>query len=99
VKDDVEVKSGIVFNNVKAKRTRAQVACTPWHIEDAYDKLVEILDSEWIKEILLETKSRRERSGEEWELHHYLLYLDGSGCIEVVAGSWKVLKEEQGSWV
>lgn len=98
VKNDVEIKSGIVFNNVKAKKTRSQIACTSWHIQNAYDTLVEIIDSKWIEEILSETKERRERSGESWELHHYLLYLDGSGCIEVIAASWKVLDEEPGSW-
>lgn len=98
LRDDIGFKSGIAFNNVKAKKTRAQIACTPWHIKDAYDVLVEIEDSDWVKELLLETKERRERSGEAWELHHYLLYLDGSGCIEVIAASWKVLDEERGSW-
>jgi hypothetical protein len=55
-------------------------------------------DSEWIREILSETAERRERSGEVWELHHYLIYLDGTGCIEVMATSWQVLDETRGSW-
>ncbi|WP_375397100.1 hypothetical protein [uncultured Sphingomonas sp.] len=92
------VKSGLIFNKVKAKRTRAEGACTKWHIEGAYDTLVEIEESEWINEILAETLISREKSGEVWELHHYLIYIDGSGCIEVVAASWKVLDEERGSW-
>lgn len=98
VRDGIELKSGIVFNNVKAKRTRSEGACTNWHIDNAYDVLVEIDDSDWIDEILEETKESRERGAEVWKLHHYLVYLDGTGCIEVMAASWQVLDETRGSW-
>jgi hypothetical protein len=98
VRDDIEMKSGISFRNVKAKRTRSEIACTSWHIEGAYDTLVEVNDSEWVQEILAETHERRERSGEIWDLHHYLIYLDGTGCSEIVAASWQIIDEVEGSW-
>ena len=97
-RDDIELKSGIVFYNVKATKTRSEGACTGWHIKGAYDVLVEIDNSEWVDQVLEETEESRERGAEVWDLHHYLIYLDGTACIEILAESWAVLDETVGSW-
>lgn len=99
LKDGIAFNSGIIFNNVKAKRTRSDEACTAWQIENSYDTLVEITDSTWIAEIMQDTEERQRRYGAPWILHHYMIYLDGTGCIEVVADLWNELAEERGSWI
>jgi len=98
VRDGIALKGGITFSNVKAKRTRSDEACTAWHIEEVYDTLVEVQQSEWVDQIMEETRDRQQRFGQTWKLHHFMIYLDGSGCIEVIADSWCALGEEPGSW-
>ena len=88
-------RNGIGFRAITAARTRAERCCKVWHIEEAYDTLVEVEDSLWVKEIRADTA---EQWRDEWETHHYLIYLDSAGCFEVIAASWEVLPEEQGSW-
>lgn len=98
-RNGAKLKSGIFFSNVKAKRTRSDEACTAWHIEGAYDTLVEVEESDWVEQIMQDTAERQRRFGETWLLHHYMIYLDGTGCIEVIADSWEELTEERGSWI
>lgn len=54
----------------------------------AYDKVVEVIDSEWLeelKEINLEDFSF-------WKPKHYVLYLDGFGMYQFIAQSFEVRK-------
>jgi hypothetical protein len=94
-RDGVLYRSGIRFNHLHAVRNRSERCCKVWHIEDAYDTLVEVEGSQWLEEIRADTA---ERWRNEWETHHYMIYLDSAGCFEVIAASWEVLPEEQGSW-
>lgn len=88
-------RSGLRFRLVRAYRYRAESHCTTWHVESSYDTLVEIEDSEWVAELRALSTSRK--MGDH-EMHHYMVYLDSSGSYEIVAGSWEVLPEEEGSW-
>jgi hypothetical protein len=88
-------RSGVRFNGVLATRARAERCCTLWHIEGAYDTLVEVEDSAWVKEMRADTT---ERWRERWEAHHYLIYLDSAGSFEVIADSWEIIPEEGGAW-
>ena len=88
-------RGGIRFNSMAASRTRAERCCTAWHIEKAYDTLVEIKNSPWVEEIRADTQERWRYT---WEMHHYMIYLDSVGCIEVIAESWTILEEEPGLW-
>jgi hypothetical protein len=98
-KEGLIYKSGIFFKNVKAKRTRTESACRIWHIKDAYDTLVEVENSEWVNEILVDGYGHQKSHNEIWNLHHYMIYIDSIGCIEVISESWNVLPEEQGAWI
>ena len=80
-RDGILYRSGIRFHRVPAARTRAERCCKSWHIE-AYDTLVEVEKSSWVEEIRAETS---ERWRNEWETHHYMIYLDSSGCFEIIA--------------
>jgi hypothetical protein len=88
VKDGIEIQDGIKFDHACAMRKRAERCCTPWHIQDAYDTLVEVEDSAWVEEVRADTS---ERWRHKWEMHHYLIYLDSVGCFEVIAASWAAL--------
>ena len=83
-------QSGITFSRVAAVRTRAERCCQPWHIEGAYDTLVEVEDSQWVDEIRADTQKMWR---ETWQMHHYMIYLDSVGCFEVIAESWDALPE------
>ncbi len=80
-RQDTLCKNGIRFKRVKAVRTRAESSCTEWHIEGAYDTLVEIEGSSWVEELQTDTADRRQRLGEKWEIHHYMIYLDKGGLF------------------
>jgi hypothetical protein len=80
---------GLRFDRVRAYRHRAESHCTVAHIE-AYDALMEVEDSEWVAE-LLEAMPADMR--DDFEMHHFMIYLDSSGCYEVVAESWRALPE------
>jgi hypothetical protein len=84
-KDGVQHEGGIGFSKVCVLRTRAERCCTAWHIEDAYDTLVEVEASPWVKEIRADTAKQWRN---KWEMHHYMIYLDSVGCFEIIAESW-----------
>jgi hypothetical protein len=84
-KEGMEHQGGIKFNKVLAMRTRAERCCKAWHIEGAYDILVEIEGSPWVGEMRADTV---EQWRNKWEMHHYMIYLDSAGCFEVIAESW-----------
>lgn len=79
---------GIKFFGVSAFKKTIELCCSPWHIEVAYDMLVEVEDSTWRKEVW---SNLPERHRDNRNAHHYMIYLDSSGCFEVLAESWQVL--------
>jgi len=90
--DGATQQGGIRFNNVLAVRTRAERCCRAWHIEGAYDTLVEVEGSSWVEELRSDTA---EQWRNKWEMHHYMIYLDSAGCFEVIADSWAALEAGQ----
>lgn len=90
-KDGVMHQGGIKFSKVAAVRIRAERCCKSWHIEDAYDTLVEIEGSLWVDEIRADTQ---EMWRSKWQMHHYMIYLDSVGCFEVIAESWAAIRDE-----
>lgn len=71
---------GFSFQRVQAYRFRQEAYCTAWHVEDAYDTLVEVDGSSWIGEL-------REAFHHEYPapLRHFLIYVDSAGAYEVAA--------------
>jgi len=97
-RDGANYRSGIQFTRVRSTRTRAESSCTAWHVEGAYDTLVEVVNSTWVQELQLETSETQASMGEHWKMHHYMLYLDSVGCFEIIAETWEALPEENGLW-
>ena len=87
-KNGTKHQGGIKFSHVLAVRIRSERCCTAWHIEGAYDTLVEVEDSPWVKEMRADTT---EQWRSKWAMHHYMIYLDSAGCFEVIAASWEAL--------
>jgi hypothetical protein len=83
---------GISFKRVTATRTRTERCCTVWHTE-AYDKLVEVHESSWLKEIEADTDPNWRYKA---TMHHYMMYLDSAGCFELIAESWELLPTKIG---
>lgn len=54
----------------------------------AYDKVVEVIDSEWLEEL----KKINEEDFSFWKPKHYSLYLDGFGMYQFIAQSLEVEK-------
>lgn len=81
---------GLRFEGVRAYRFRAESHCTPWHVEAAYDTLVEVEQSDWVRGLLA-----AEPTGAlaPWQIKHFLIYVDGSGAYEVAAGRCEWLPE------
>ena len=96
--DGADRRSGLRFKRIKATRTRAESACTVWHIVDAYDTLVEVENSPWVAGAQAETADRQRRLSETWTIHHYMIYLDSADCFEFLAESWEALPEAFGTW-
>src|SRR5436190_24300000 len=78
-KEGVIYQSSIVFRRMLAMRKREERCCTAWHIEHVYDHLVEIEDSQWVRELRADTSQQWR---DEWETHHFMSNLDSAGCVE-----------------
>jgi hypothetical protein len=89
-RDGFKYQAGIKFEKVAATRTRAERCCTAWHIDVAYDVLVSVEDSDWLKQITAETA---EQWRDKWTMHHYMIYADSVGCFELIAESFRILPE------
>lgn len=92
-RDGATVRGGIQFAKVRAFRFRAESHCTVWHIEGAYDTLVEVRPSDWGSE-LVDAFTPDMRSRWRWEIRHFLIYVDSAGAYEVAAASWSWAPEE-----
>ena len=55
---------------------------------NAYDKVVELIDSKWLKEL----KKIDKEEFTYWNPKHYILYLDGFGMYQFIAQSLEVEK-------
>jgi len=93
IRNGQSYKSGLKFNYIYAIRRRAERCCSVWHIENTYDTLTEILNSDWIIDIFKDTQKHFDFKGK-----HYMIYLDSFGCLEAIANSWEILPEEFGEW-
>ena len=86
--DDLEGPAclAITLSKVRAYRYIADQYCQMWHLAAPLG-LTQIPRSSWVRQL------RRDAAPGffgNWHLVHYMLYVPGAGCYEVVAGSWRV---------
>jgi len=87
-------EGGLRFHQVRSYQFRAESHCTPWHIEGAYDTLVEIEQSTWVEELITAEPTGARR---HWAIRHFLIYIDGAGAYEVAARDVEWLPEKTAS--
>lgn len=75
---------GVLFIKPRAFRQRAEKHCALWHIENVYDTVCEISESDWIDELRRDTTPDWR---DYWVMRHFMIYVDSFGCLEVVAES------------
>ena len=85
---------GLRFKGVRAYRFRAEGHCALWHIEDAYDTLVEVELSGWVADLLAAEPSE---TWGQWKIRHFLIYIDSAGAYEVAAEDCEWLPERAAS--
>lgn len=59
-------------------------------IYEAYDRIVELIDSEWLEKL----KSVNEGDFNYWNPKHFILYLEGIGMYQFIAQSFEVISNE-----
>jgi len=84
--DDGEERSfALKFVRQRAFRKRAETYCTGWHVRDVFDTVCEVENSDWVSELRSDAMPEwRDR----WVMRHFMIYIDGFGCLEVVADSF-----------
>jgi hypothetical protein len=76
-------EESFAFGDVYAMNVTYHHACSEEMIK-AYDQLVEIADSEWLRAIQERVATS---GGQAGELRHYRIYLDDGPCYEFISGS------------
>lgn len=78
----------IKFHSVLCnKHTSARF--TP-ELYDSYDRIVELVDSEW----LIEMKNINKEYFNYWNPKHYIIYLDSVGMFQFIAQGYEVIEHE-----
>jgi hypothetical protein len=86
--DGYLVTSKIVVAKARAVRQRNEPYCTSWHVKDAYDTVCEVSPSDWVADLLGASHLRK---NDEFQLRHFIIYLDSFGCLEVIAESAQLI--------
>ena len=89
-RDGVIYRSGVRFSKVRAIQWRAEGQCSVWHIEGAYDTVIEVEGSSWVSEL---ERSQSQRPNKPWTIRHFMLFIDSAGCYEFAAESFEILPE------
>jgi hypothetical protein len=90
--DGRSYRGGLRFEKVRAYRFRAEGHVTAWHVEGAYDTMVEVTGSGWAAELLAAEPAE---TWERWEIRHFMIYIDSAGCCEIGAAGWSWEQEER----
>lgn len=90
-KDDAIFNSGIVFNGVQAHRHFTEKFV--YSLLGAYDCLVEITDSDWVKQL----REVNKKIADYWNIKHYAIFLDSNGLYEFIARDYTILGTKGGS--
>jgi len=89
--NDKVYKSGILFKMVKAFKHLSEGF---GYLNGAYDKLIEIEDSEWSAE-LSKTNPYWEKNY-NYKLRHFAIFLDSNGLYEFIAHDFKIFESKIG---
>jgi hypothetical protein len=89
MRDDAWLEGGFLLHRCAAFRYRSTSRFAVWHMEDAFDALVEVVPSEWVAEL----ESLYSSAIPSKPLHHYMIFVHDGGCFEFAAADWSWLPE------
>lgn len=72
------------FVKQRAFRKRSETYCTGWHVKGVYDTVCEVHGSDWVAELRNDAVPEWR---DQWAMRHFMIYVDGFGCLEVIAES------------
>ena len=78
----------IKFNSVICNK-HTSTRFTP-KLYDSYDRIVELVDSEWLDEL----KGINKEGFNYWKPKHYIIYLDGVGMFQFIVQGYEVIEYE-----
>src|ERR1035437_9238490 len=88
--NDMEFNTGIIFKTVFGFRHDSEgFAMT---VMDAYDRLVEIVDSDWTAEY----RKTNPRIANLFDIKHYAIFLKSCGLYEFISKDYTILKVSEG---
>ena len=85
--------SGFRFRKIRAYRYKADAYRSLWEVEFSSCKLIEILESRWVKE--LRSKSMYGKDDDCFIMRHFMFSFGEEGCFEVIAELWELLPEKK----
>ena len=88
---DAIFNSGLMFEAVQAHRHSSEMFTVS--LMGAYDCLVEIVDSEWVKEL----NEINKQTADFWGIKHYAIFLKSNGLFEFIARGYEILNVNRGA--
>jgi len=89
--NDKIFNSGILFETTITHRHSSEKVTK--FISGTYDKLVEVKNSEWVKELTIISPEWVKY----WEVRHYAIYLDSYGLYEFIAKGFSLIDIKEGA--
>ncbi len=89
-KNDAMFTAGILFDFVAGFKHDSEGFATT--LMDAYDRLVEIIDSEWVAEY----RKTNQRAANLFDIKHYAIFLKSCGLYEFVAADFTIQEVREG---
>jgi hypothetical protein len=91
--DDGTRAEAIVFEGVEAFKFTYYEACGKWVLA-TYDRLVEVSDSAWLKEVDEQLRKAAEPRGgmdvDQPPLRHLMIYFDDGPCYEAICRGFRI---------
>ena len=72
---------GLAFGQVRAVKYLAERHTYPWHLWEGSGVLVEVENSEWVREL----RAAQPGSSDEWDPRHFAIYVESFGAYEIAA--------------
>jgi hypothetical protein len=91
--NDKTYNGSVTFNYVVAFRHSDEKFTKPEYIRSSYDTLIEVRDSNWIKELM---DLNREYTNQR-NLRHFAIYLDSYGLYEFIAVRYDFIEKQEGT--
>lgn len=88
--NDMEFNTGILFKTVLGFKHDSEGFATT--LMDAYDRLVEIADSDWVAEY----RKTNPRIADLFNIKHYAIFLKSCGLYEFIAKSYAIEEVREG---